>query len=80
MIIRLESKDLEHTSWNIIQKILRLAAKEQIRVTPKLAEKFEKGDFYNNEKRLINNIFVYIYAFKNSNIPLQSMHHKLYKE
>lgn len=49
-------------------------------MTPKIAEGIEKCDFNSGERRYINNIYIYIFAFKNSDLPLQSRHNKLYRE
>lgn len=79
-IIRLENKDLENTYTSLNQKVLKLAAKDLLKLTPKLAERLEKCEIYPNEKKFINSVYIFIYAFKNSGLPLQSMHQKLYKE
>ena len=57
-----------------------MAAREFIKLTPKIAEGIEKCDFNSGERRYINNIYIYIFAFKNSDLPLQSRHNKLYRE
>lgn len=80
MFTRLEKKDLQNANWLFNHRILRLVSRENFKLTPLMAEKIERAEGASTERRTVMQIYTYLFAFKHSGFPLQSLHYQLYSE
>lgn len=71
---------MENANWLFNHRVLGLVSREHFRLTPLMAEKIEKAESASTERRSVRQIYTYLFAFKYSGFPLQSLHYQLYSE